>query len=88
MVLEEEGLFQLDGTCRKPLKQNITINKVQVPMEVDTGAAVSIMSLNNKNRYLHDVEMKETNVVLKTYTGEIILVVGEMFVIVEYGKQL
>ena len=45
------------------------------------------MSLNNKNRYLHDVEMKETNVVLKTYTGEIIPLVGEMFVIVEYGNQ-
>ena len=44
-------------------------------MELDTGAAVSIMSLNNKNRYLHDVEMKETNVVLKIYTGEIIPVV-------------
>ena len=30
---EEEGfIFQLHGTCRKPLKLNITINEVQVPI--------------------------------------------------------
>ena len=52
------------------LKVNMVINGVSVGMEVDTGAAVSIISWAQQRTLLPDVTLHGSPVHLKTYTGE------------------
>ena len=56
-------------------------------MEVDTGAGVSIASESVLASLLPSVELKKTNIVLNTYTGQPISVKGSITVIVDYGQQ-
>ena len=56
-------------------------------MEMDTGAGVSIASESVLASLLPSVELKKTNIVLKTYTGQPISVKGSITVIVDYGQQ-
>ena len=58
-------------------------------MEVDTGAAVSIVSECTYRRYLHSVKLKKSRVSLRAYSAEPLVVVGEVDVQVLYrGVQL
>ena len=56
-------------------------------MEVDTGAAVSIMGEKTVQEMFPEVELKKSDIVLKTYTAESMEVVGEIDVEVEYQGQ-
>ena len=56
-------------------------------MKVDTGAAVSIISEQTKNRLYPMISLKSPSVVLHTYTGEAMSVIGEMIVKVQYKDQ-
>jgi len=51
-------------------------------MEVDTGAAMSIISEQTKNRLFPDASLLAPAIVLYIYTGEVLSVLGEMKVIV------
>ena len=53
-------------------------------MEIDTGAAVSIVSDRTRKSlpYLEKLPLQPTQVTLQTYTGESIAVLGELSVIV------
>ena len=69
------------------LKVNVMINGVSVSMEVDTGAAVSIISQAQQRTLLPDVTLHASPVHLKTYTGERMNVVGETMVSVSHNHQ-
>ena len=56
-------------------------------MEVDTRAALSIISEQTKNRRFSNIPLKPPSVVLRTYTGETLSVLGEMVAKVEYKDQ-
>ena len=56
-------------------------------MKVDTGAAVSIISEQTKNKLYPMISLKSPSVVLCTYTGEAMSVIGEMTVKVQYKDQ-
>ena len=56
-------------------------------MKVDTGAAVSLISQETWQSQPHKIPLKETDVRLRTYTGESINVLGEAMVTVVYGEQ-
>ena len=56
-------------------------------MELDTGAAVSVMSSAAKDKLFPNLKPKTTSVILTTYTGEKISVLGKLIVDVKYGKQ-
>ncbi|XP_048059455.1 uncharacterized protein K02A2.6-like [Megalobrama amblycephala] len=58
-----------------------------VRMEIDTGAAVSIVSDAVYHKTLKHVCLKPTNIVLKTYTGEPVAIRGVMDVEVELNGQ-
>lgn len=57
-----------------------------IKMQVDTGAAVSLMSERDMKRVLPKVQVKKTTIVLCTYTSEPIPVLGEAPVLVKYGE--
>lgn len=56
-------------------------------MELDTGAAVSIISDHTRRTLFPELKLKESSVILKTYTEEPMKVVGQLHVKVKYGTQ-
>lgn len=67
---------------------NPTINRKKVKMELDTGSALSIMTMDQyKEIFKEDPNLKETNIILKTYTDEKINPLGYAKVKVELNGQ-
>ena len=60
------------------------VNGVPLEMEIDTGASLSIMSEQTKQQKFPNLEVKLSLVVLKTYTGEQLTVLGQMEVDLYY----
>ena len=58
-----------------------------IEMELDTGAAVSLISMEMYKAKFAHVRLRKTNVVLKTYTGEMLLPEGVVKVWVKMNKQ-
>ena len=84
----ENAIHCVTQTINKPLIVQLEINGKQSPFEVDTGAAVSLISLETKQKFLKDVQIQETTVSLHTYTSQSIQVVGTMQVQVRYGDHV
>ena len=95
---EEESLPEretLDGmfavkTVRETedvIKVNMEVNGTTMPMELDTGASVTIISEGTFRKMLPKLQLQPSTVRLKTYTGERMQVVGEADVQVEYCQQ-
>ncbi|GFW00235.1 uncharacterized protein K02A2.6 [Trichonephila clavipes] len=68
ILLEEEPK-------RPPIMINLKIENKSCSMELDTGGAVSIMSIGNF-RKISNKQIKPTNVVFKTYEGESLIPLG------------
>ena len=56
-------------------------------MEVDTGAAVSLMSRIVQEKLFPQASLQKSATTLRTYTGEAMRVIGKLQVIVTYGSQ-
>ena len=61
-----------------PFKVPIMVENQKLEMEVDTGAAVSILSSTDYNKHFLHIEMKSSPILLQTYTGEEVKVLGEI----------
>ena len=59
-VEEELHMFQLETNSSNPIKLNVSVNGSLLPMELDTGAAVFVISLRTKNKYFPTVPLKES----------------------------
>ncbi len=86
---EEYHLYYSSTGCTKPITVPVTLNGLATTMEVDTGAAISVM---NEHTYQslwpqRKPPLKPTSVRLKTYTGEHIVVKGIIRVRVLYEAQ-
>lgn len=71
---------------RPPIMLTLKIENSPVSMELDTGGAVSVMSVK-KFREISDKDIQPTDIVLKTYKGEAIVPLGTVNVKVDYKKQ-
>lgn len=71
----------------RPIRVEVQINGKPLSMEVDTGAAVSLISYKRLKQVLPRIRVQKTTVVLRTYTSEVIPVRGEVQVNVTYGEQ-
>nr|XP_047141475.1 uncharacterized protein LOC124816358 [Hydra vulgaris] len=71
-----------------PVMVNVKINGSEVSMEVDTGAAVSVMGISTYKRIKkNEGKLQNSGVILKTYTGELIRPEGIGLVEVVYNGQ-
>ena len=73
-----------------PIVVQITVNGAQLPMQLDTGASLSIISEETYNTLWTPATtptLQESDVKLKTYTGTVIPVVGVLEVTVAYKDQ-
>ena len=84
---EELHLFTIGAKATTPISVALAINGKQLTMEVDTGAAVSIISEHSLKAIVPDATLQPSRVVLKTYTEERMTVLGELHVKVQYGRQ-
>ena len=69
------------------LTVKLEIQGKPVLMEVDTGAAVSVISEETYKELFSNLALKKAPVCLKTFTGEQIPILGEIVVDVCYQKQ-
>lgn len=57
---------------------DVKVNGQKIRFEIDTGAAMSILSQEDQKKLFPDATLRETSTRLRTYTGDTIRVVGEM----------
>ena len=81
----ERAIHCVVQTTVRPLMVQLEINGIQLPFEVDTGTAVTLISLDTKQKFFKEVKLQDTSVSLHTYTSDSIHVVETMQVQVKYG---
>lgn len=84
---EELKLFHVADRRSRTYQADFIVDKKPLRMEIDTGAAVSIISENLQKELFPDAVLHTSRMELKTYTGERMGVVGEWDVQVQYQQQ-
>ena len=90
---DEDGcydIFQCSQPRVAPLRVNMKLEQVDIPMELDTGASVTVISkatLDKLQETTPTLQVQPTNVKLCTYTGEEIPLVGRVTVKVQHREQ-
>ena len=84
---EDLQLLTIGDKSSTPIEVDLTISGKTVTMEVDTGAAVSLVSEETKQRLFPSMALWKSSVRLQTYTAEQMVVRGELQVEVGYGTQ-
>lgn len=84
---EEYTLWSLCAAGPEPLKIEALVNKVLLVAELDTGASVSIISDTKFNIVFPGEPLEHTDVRLKSYSGELSAVLGNMTATVKVGMQ-
>ena len=71
----------------RPIKVEVQCGENSLEMEIDTGAAVLIISQSKYRSKLYLFPLSDSDVVLKTYTSEMLEVIRETTVNVRYKEQ-
>ena len=85
------GLYvvnQYKGVSPKPIVVSINVEGKEIPVEVDTGAGVSIIPFSTWRSHFPDIPLQSSAIQLKTYTNEKLSVLGQNDVTVRYGDQV
>ena len=61
-----------------PIKVSLVINETPITMELDTGAAVTIISEKHYQEHFASTHLRKSELLLKTYSGERLSVIGTM----------
>ena len=69
-----------------PVHVRVLINGKEIDMEVDKGAALSIISEKTRTTFFPREKLRPSDLVLKTYTNEPLKVVGTLNVRVQYTR--
>ena len=77
------SVYSLESS-KKGIKINLELNKNEVNFHLDTRSACTIINEETYFNNLHNFKLKQTNVKLKSYTGDQIAVLGECTVPVKY----
>lgn len=80
-------LSQIIASVNKPIILEVVLDGRPLQMELDTGAAVSLVSEATYKQLFADTPLSETSTTLKTYSGEPLRVVGQREVEVCAEKQ-
>ena len=86
--IDDLPIYRVSKPSSHPITVELEINHKKLLMEIDTGAAVSVISRDTYNKLFSDTSLNLSTVRLKTYTGEPMPVAGELDVEVKYGLQV
>ena len=81
------ALHKLTTPAAAPIQVLVEIEGQQLTMEVDTRAAVSVISEATRRKIFPKLRPRKKSIVLKTYTDETLKTLGELNVIVSYKHQ-
>ena len=83
------AMFTARGSLSNPLIIHVKLNNVLVPMELDTGASLTVINKSTYNKIGAESvsPIKESKVKLKIYTGKCIPILGTINVHVQYDAQ-
>ena len=79
--------FTINRTRAKPIRVELQVAGQPLTMEVDTGAAVSILSESVFLKKFPERKLESASMVLRTYTGETMKVLGVFPASVRYQQQ-
>ena len=65
----------------------VCMNEVQIKMQLDTGASLSIISEETYKKLGDTRDLQDPLAELQTYTGDVIQLMGRLPVKVSYGNQ-
>ena len=81
-------LFVLQGDVpQPPILINMSLNGSPVHLELDTGAAVTVMSEQKFRQLFPDQHIEQPSIELTTHTGELMNIVGETTMEVSFAHQ-
>ena len=84
---EEFHLFKLKEPASNPIQIPVKVESKSLVMELDTGAAVSIISETTRKEMFPNLKLHKSKFTLKTYTDEPMQITGQLNVHVQYGSQ-
>ena len=84
---EDNKYSLMTVSSNRPIIILVVVDKCLIYMELDTGAAVSLVSEDTYKQHWSNKPLEESVTKLKTYSGEDIAVKGVLQVDVEYKNQ-
>ena len=85
---EEELLDYVGGSSRPPIQIDLSLNGSPTQMELDTGAARTLISEKTyQSLWKKPPKLKKSSIKLRTYAGESLKVLGSLLVTVRYQDQ-
>ena len=76
------------GESLDAIRVKVIINDSPLEMEVNMGADISIISEKTRKSLFPTLRLHPSQLILKTYTGETVHIVGHLHVKVQYGNQV
>ena len=80
-------IFQIHRKPSRLFTVNVCIQGITLTFEVNTGAAVNLISEETYQKHFLSKSLQKTSVRLKTYTDDQVRVLGQITVNVSYGTQ-
>ena len=87
IVPDNMAMFAVESASSVPISVEVSINDQLLSMEVDTGAAASIISEKSFTTHFSSKPLSLSTFSLKKYTGETMKVLGELKVSAKYKQQ-
>ena len=88
-LLGSDAYTMFTVQCKlQPLTFQVKVNKVDLPMELDTGASLSVISEQIYNSFFSNEQLQPTDVTLRTYSGKELNILGSLTVKVEHNSQV
>jgi len=84
-VMVNISFTSFGGYTSDPITVSLLLNGKKLDMEVDTDAALSVISESTRQTLFADETLYPSNPVLKTYTNECMEVKGTLNMRVQYG---
>ncbi len=80
--------MQVGPGKKEPLKLDVSLDDKPLCMELDTGASVSLVSNTTFKNLFGNRNLRNSDLTLRTYSGELLNVLGEVEVLVVYKDQV
>ena len=74
---EDLNKFTIGEKSSRPIFVDVKVNGKPLTMEVDTGAAVTVISDEMRKSKFPDVPLRKSSVILRTYTGQQMCILGK-----------
>lgn len=79
------GMYNVQSDTVKPYTVSLNVNGSNVEFELDSGSTRTVIDENMYQQHFQDCNLQNSDVILRCYNGELIPLLGEMSVNVQYS---